>query len=190
MRRCGRFPETGSLTLYPLADATWEERAVCNFFDQYTIRCDDTDEYMGHLDFLPVLYARCGEFDTGAGASPASSLRCAVDATALLTLANMINAPPLATKARQGYGKALHGLRQALSSPVQAVQDETFVVVVLLSLFEDIAGERHGLFSSHTAGFELLMQLRGESQLYHHRGRRLFNFAYAHTVSPLYHLTA
>jgi hypothetical protein len=85
-------------------------------------------------------------------------------------------------KARQGYGNALRGLREALASPDSAVKDETFASVMLLSLYEDISGERNGLFSSHTAGFELLMKLRGESQLGHRRGRDMFNFAYAHTV--------
>jgi hypothetical protein len=87
-------------------------------------------------------------------------------------------------KARQGYGKAIRGLRAALASPDQAVKDETFASVVLLSLFEDITGERNGLFSSHTAGFEFLMKLRGEDQLGHQRGRDLFGFAYTHTVCP------
>ncbi len=73
-------------------------------------------------------------------------------------------------------------LRAALASPDQAVKDETFASVVLLSLFEDITGERNGLFSSHTAGFEFLMKLRGEDQLGNQRGRDMFNFAYTHTV--------
>lgn len=91
-------------------------------------------------------------------------------------------------KARRGYGNALRGLREALASPDSAVKDETFASVMLLSLYEDISGERNGLYSSHTAGFEFLMKLRGESQLGHRRGRDMFNFAYAHTVcSDLIH---
>ena len=77
---------------------------------------------------------------------------------------------------------ALRGLRRALTSLEQAVRDETFATMVLLSLFEDITGERKGLVSSHTAGFEILMKLRGEAQLGNAQGRDLFSFAYAHTV--------
>lgn len=77
---------------------------------------------------------------------------------------------------------ALRALREALQSRTQAVQDETFAAVVLLALFEDITGERNGLSSSHTVGIELLMKMRGESQLGHQLGRDLFSYAYAHTV--------
>lgn len=138
---------------------------------------------MGHLEYLPPLYARCAEVSSQSEISPPSTcLRWAVDATALMTLANVAHAPPLMIKARQGYGKAIRSLRAAMASPDQAVKDETFASVVLLSLFEDITGERNGLFSSHTAGFEFLMKLRGEDQLGNQRGRDMFNFAYTHTV--------
>lgn len=167
-----------TLTLYSPADATWEQRALCFFFDQYTIKADEDG---GHLDYLPPLYAR--EVGQSSGLTP-SCLKWAVDATALMTLANAKNAPLLMNKARQGYGKALRGLQEALASPVHAVRDETFASVVLLSLYEDISGERNGLFSSHTAGFEFLMKLRGEGQMDHQRGRDMFNFAYTHTVCP------
>lgn len=97
-------------------------------------------------------------------------------------MGNEAKVPGLALKARQSYGMALRGLREALQTQTQAVQDETFAALVLLSLFEDITGERNGLSSSHTAGFELLMKLRGESQLGNQLGRDLFSYAYAHTV--------
>lgn len=180
-RRRGDPTEDLTLTLHRIADSTWEERAVCYFFDQYTVNADH-EEGMGHLEYLPPLYARAGEIGHMGTGSPAACLRRAVDATALMTLANASHAPQLMIKARQGYGKALRGLREALSSPDSAVKDETFASVMLLSLFEDITGERNGLLSSHTAGFEFLMKLRGKSQLDHQRGRDMFNFAYAHTV--------
>jgi hypothetical protein len=150
---------------------------LCYFFDQYTIKADEDG---GHMDYLPPLYAR--EIGRPSSESTTSCLRWAVDATALMTLANAKNAPSLMNKARQGYGKALSGLQAALASPAHAVKDETFASVVLLSLYEDITGERNGLFSSHTAGFEFLMKLRGEGQMDHQRGRDMFNFAYTHTV--------
>ncbi|KAJ5822514.1 hypothetical protein N7447_004854 [Penicillium robsamsonii] len=166
-----------ALTLYAPADSTWEQRALCYFFDQYTIKADCEDG--GHLDYLPPLYAR--ELGRQSGESPYSCLRSAVDATALMTLANAKNAPSLMTKARQRYGRALRGLQEALASPANAVKDETFASVVLLSLYEDISGERNGLFSSHTAGFEFLTKLRGNTQIYHKRGRDMLTFAYIHT---------
>ncbi|KAJ5666394.1 uncharacterized protein N7477_008842 [Penicillium maclennaniae] len=170
-----------TLSLHRIADATWEDRALCYFFDQYTVADNNEEGIGGHLEYLPPLYARAAKIESTAKGSPAACLRLAVDATALMTLANSSNAPPLMIKARHEYGKALRGLREALASPDSAVKDETFASVMLLSLYEDISGERNGLFSSHTAGFEFLMKLRGEGQLNHRRGRAMFNFAYAHT---------
>lgn len=168
------------LTLHPIADATWQERAVCYFFDQYTITAA-SEEGMGHLEYMPSLYSEVSR--SRDNLSPAAScLRWALEATSLMTLANVAHAPPLVLKARQGYARALRFLQESLLTREEAVKDETFASVVLLSLFEDITGERNGLFSSHTAGFEHLMKLRGEEQLHTQRGREMFNFAWTHTV--------
>ncbi|KAJ5113725.1 hypothetical protein N7456_002259 [Penicillium angulare] len=166
---------SSSLSLIHMADSTWQERAVCYFFDQYIIN-PEFEDGMGHLDYLPGLYT---QLNRGKTASPC--LSWAVEATALMALGNVSKAPQLITKARRGYGKALSSLRGALDSPTEALQDETFASVVILSLFEDVSGERNGLYSSHTAGFEFLMKLRGEGQLNNRQGRDMFNFAYAHT---------
>lgn len=169
-----------SLSLISMADATWQDRAICFFFDQFIIPPNQDNE-MRHLDYLPTLYSQLGQ---GKSVQSSSCLSWAVEATALMTFGNVVRAPQLITKARQGYGKALRTLREALSSPTEALRDETFASVVVLSLFEDVTGERNGLFSSHTAGFEFLVKLRGEGQLKTHQGRDLFNFAYTHTVRP------
>ncbi|KAJ5598714.1 hypothetical protein N7537_008798 [Penicillium hordei] len=179
-RRAGshaKHHDKAALTLYSPTDSSWEQRALCYFFDQYTIKADAEDG--GHLEYVPGLYAR--DLGRQSGESPSSCLRWAVEATALMTLANAKNAPPLMNKARQGYGRALRGLQEALSSPINAVKDETFASVVLLSLYEDISGERNGLFSWHTAGFQFLTKLRGSTLVDHPHGRDMLNFAYAHT---------
>lgn len=170
-----------TVSVRQLADSTWEERAICFFFDQYTCS-SDAGQCISHLGFLPSLYALCRDVGEKECSASSASLRLAVDATALVTLSNEIREPSLIVKARYLYGMALQRLRQALESRTQAVRDETLASVVLLSMFEDITGERNGLASSHTVGLELLMKLRGVSQFCHAQGRDLFNFAYAHTV--------
>ncbi|KNG80645.1 Zn(II)2Cys6 transcription factor [Aspergillus nomiae NRRL 13137] len=165
------------LILPLVADSTWEERAVCHFFDQFTCV---SDEALNHLGFLPSLYATCR--DSRPDDPVSSCLKLATEAAALITLSNHMKAPPLLLKARGYYGLALHGLRRLLGTRSQAVKDETFATMVILSIFEDIAGERNGLYSSHTKGFGLLMAMRGESQLSHAQGRDLFICAYAHTL--------
>jgi hypothetical protein len=168
------------LLLHQVADSTWEERAVCYFFDQFTVG-DTPSECLNYLGFLPSLYATCR--DSGQDRLVSSCLRLAVEATSLITLSNRMKASPLLLKARGYYGMALHELRHILESRSQAVKDETFATMLVLSYFEDISGERNGLASSHTKGFGLLMKLRGEGQLSHAQGRDLFICAYAHTVS-------
>lgn len=179
--RRGNRTQEHSLTTIQIADSTWEHRALCYFFDQYTISAEFEDG-MSHLEYVPNLYARALELNDRDWKASSSCLRYAVDATSLMTFANISNAPQFAMKARQGYGKALRNLRDALAEPSTAVQDDTFAAVVLLSLYEDISGERNGLYSSHTAGFEFLMKIRGEGQLESQMGRDMFNFAFTHTV--------
>ena len=169
------------MSLFQIADSTWEDRAICYFFDQYT-GSDEMTTGVSHLGFLPDLYAICREQGEQQEGSASSCLLRAVDATALMALGNESKVPFLTVRARNNYGQAIRELRQALYSRTQAVKDETFATLAILSLFEDIAGERNGLSSSHRVGFELLMKLRGASQLGHQRGRDLFNFAYTHTV--------
>lgn len=187
---------------FPVADSTWEERAICYFFDQFT-ETYETDDAPGHLPYLPALYARSQEAAVGVpvgGAPPRgartgitsikddcscsarSCLRWAVDATSLITLGNRIKSTELTIRARRRYGLALQGLRNALTSSVEATKDETFAAVVLMCLFEDIAGERNGLSSSHTVGLEVLMQLRGRSQFGRREGSDLFLHGYTHMV--------
>lgn len=181
----GRKQEPSILSLYGMAASTWEERAICFFFDQFTTY-DGSSIGVSHLGFLPDLYAHCLKHDGQEASTSASScLRRAVDAAALMALRNETKAQFLAVRARNNYGMALRGLRKVLYSRAQAVKDETFASLAILSMFEDIAGERNGLSSSHRVGFELLMKLRGADQLGHQQGRDLFSFAYTHTVSSL-----
>ncbi|KAL7653855.1 hypothetical protein ACMYSQ_008529 [Aspergillus niger] len=172
----GKDLQKTTLSAYQISDATWEERAICYFFDQFTIVECNAFGGMGHLGFLPSLYADCRDQNVG---NPASmSLRLAVDATALMALSNRVNVPGVVTQARYRFGLALRRLQEALDLPLEAAKDETFATLVILSLFEDISGDRHGLTSAHTVGFEALTRLRGESQLGHAAGLDMFKYAY------------
>lgn len=170
-----------TLSLHKLSDCSWDERAICYFFDQYTTY-DGSAIGVSHLGFLPSLYKQCQE-QHNQGDMASIGLRRAVDATALMSLGNEAKMPSLIVRARNKYGSALRDLRSALGLRAQAVKDETLATLAVLAMFEDITGERNGLSSSHTVGFAALMKLRGSSQLEYQRGRDLFNFAYTHTAS-------
>ncbi|KAL1966088.1 hypothetical protein VTN77DRAFT_4836 [Rasamsonia byssochlamydoides] len=171
------FSENTSLVSRPryLADATWEDRALCYFFDQYTIP-KKYDGAPGILESIPALYMLCRENE--AAGSPSSCLRWSVNAVALSAFAREANAPHLDLQARKRYGMALHGLHVALSSPTEAAKDETLASILLLAIFEDINGERRGLQSSHTAGFELFVMFHSQRRLDGKYSRCLFHFAY------------
>ncbi|KAJ9208907.1 transcriptional regulator family: Fungal Specific TF [Paecilomyces variotii] len=178
-------PTIGTVPTH-LADSTWEERALCHFFDQYTV-ISDPEQHFHHLGFLPGLYALSKQ---NANVDRAcSSLRWAVEATALSSLANRMRIPPLVVKARQVHGNALRSVNAALRSPSTAVRDETLAAVVLLSLFEDINGERSNLASSHGVGLHLLMKLRGEGQLRAGRGRSLLSYAFRQVQTDMLNMS-
>ncbi|GAM37561.1 hypothetical protein TCE0_024r07581 [Talaromyces pinophilus] len=158
-----------------LADASMDDRALCYFFDQYTTQ-RTPDSLPGALESIPLLYVLCRENEVAG--SPSSCLRWAVEAAALTSYANESHNRHLALKARQRYGLALHGLKEALSMPVEKVQDSTLATILLLVIFEDINGERAQLESSHTAGLELVARLHTYRRLDGKYSRCLFNFAY------------
>jgi hypothetical protein len=162
-----------------LAESSMEDRALCYFFDQYTIPETPTGA-PGVLESIPPLYVLCRENEVAG--HPSSCLRWAVDAAALSSFAHEANDPDLALKARQKYGMALQSLQGTLSSPVEKVQDGTLAAILLLVLFEDINGERTTLQSSHTAGLELFARLHKHRRLDGKYSRCLFNFAYTQLV--------
>ncbi|KAK4910331.1 hypothetical protein LTR66_017439 [Elasticomyces elasticus] len=101
-----------------------------------------------------------------------------MDAAAFASMANHANVSSLAVHARKKYGQALKHLNIALSSVQDAVRDETMGAIVLLMLFEDINSERQSLMSTHVAGIQYLLKLRGVQQLGDPATRSLFHFAF------------
>ncbi|EED15521.1 C6 transcription factor, putative [Talaromyces stipitatus ATCC 10500] len=166
-----------ALTTKPrwLADVSMDDRALCYFFDQYTTQ-RTPDSLPGALESIPLLYVLCRENEVAG--SPSSCLRWAVEAAALTSYANEAHDRHLAFQARQRYGLALQGLKEALSMPVEKMQDSTLATILLLVIFEDINGERTQLESSHTAGLELVARLHTYRRLDSKYSRCLFNFAY------------
>ncbi|KAH8705755.1 hypothetical protein BGW36DRAFT_17807 [Talaromyces proteolyticus] len=158
-----------------LAEASMEDRALCYFFDQYTIPETPTGA-PGVLESIPPLYVLCRENQVAG--HPESCLRWAVEAAALSSFAHEASDHSLALKAREKYGMALYSLKTTLEESVEKVQDGTLAAILLLVLFEDINGERTTLQSSHTAGLELFAQLHKHRRLDGKYSRCLFNFAY------------
>lgn len=161
-----------------LLDSSWEYHGHCYFLDQFTLPVEP-DGSPGPLDSIPMLYTLCQRNQAGA---PIESLRAAMDAAAFASMANHANVSSLAIQARKNYGQALKHLNIALSSVQDAVRDETMGAIVLLMLFEDINSERQSLMSTHVAGIQYLLKLRGVQQLGDPATRSLFHFAFTQMV--------
>ncbi|KAJ5325495.1 uncharacterized protein N7506_008597 [Penicillium brevicompactum] len=137
-----------------LLDSSWEYHGHCYFLDQFTLPIEP-DGSPEPLDSIPMLYTLCQRNQAGA---PMESLRAAMDAAAFASMANHANVSSLAVQARKKYGQALKHLNIALSS-VQEL-------------------ERQSLMSTHVAGIQYLLKLRGVQQLGDPATRSLFHFAF------------
>lgn len=113
------------------------------------------------------------------------ALRAAIEAVGMAGISNIFYAPDVASKSKEQYGRALAATMQALSHPVEAVADTTFVTVILLGLFEFMTIENwdhYRSWAAHIKGAMALLQLRGQEQFNYERGRQLFKQLRSHIL--------
>jgi hypothetical protein len=104
-------------------------------------------------------------------------LLASINAVGLASFAHSVHAPELMVRARQDYILALRLTHLALRSPVEAKKDSTLFAVMILSVFETIAGtSEHSLvaWTEHIQGAAAIIKLRGLDQFKTDTGRRLF----------------
>ena len=70
------------------------------------------------------------------GDLPSNMLRAAIEAVGMAGISNVSYAPHIAAISRKRYQGALAAMKQALSDPVEAVADTTFMTVIVLGLYE------------------------------------------------------
>ena len=110
---------SSSLTASP------EDQAACYFFSNYVL---NTSRFRkGYMEYLPRLYGKN---------SPDSPLAQIVTSLGMAGLANVRNAPEAKAVSTYKYASALHGVNAMLRDPARAADDETLIVVLLLSLYE------------------------------------------------------
>ncbi|VUC22736.1 unnamed protein product [Clonostachys rosea] len=134
------------------------------------------------LDFFMCSFIYASPFDTylpqlyGVKHSTQAVLP-AIHAAAFATFAQRTRDDELMKKARSSYATALLHTNKSLSSPKNAVLDETLVSVLLLGLFEAIVfkgGQSPESWTAHTLGAVHLLRLRRADQFRSKTARQLF----------------
>ena len=104
-------------------------------------------------------------------------LLASISAVGLASYANLVHGPQLLNRARMDYVKALRLTNAALRSPTEVRKDSTLFSVIILSIFEMVAGaNEHSLeaWTEHINGASALLKLRGPNQFRTKAGQQLF----------------
>ncbi|ORY13038.1 hypothetical protein BCR34DRAFT_562645 [Clohesyomyces aquaticus] len=136
------------------------------FFANYT--CDEPPLSKEYITWLMQMYTE---------GNNNYALRASVEAAGMAGLSNIFDAPDIASKSKEHYGRALAATNRALSNPVEASTDMTLAAVTFLGLFEFVTIENwdhYGSWAAHIEGAAALLQLRGEEQFSYERGGQLY----------------
>lgn len=104
-------------------------------------------------------------------------LLASINAVGLASFSHSVHAPELMVRASRDYVLALRLTNIALRSPTEAKKDSTLFAVMVLSVFETIAGTSNPslvAWIEHINGAAALIKLRGREQFKTAAGRRLF----------------
>lgn len=148
-------------SLVPMA----EDLATGFFYINHVYRGDRTN---GHFGFVPALYAE---------QSCAQHLKSSMIAVGLAGFANTVRSPELSMKARASYVTALRLINQGLRDPNSATKDSLLLSIMMLSIYETVAGNSQKslkAWTEHINGAATLIKLRGVAQFRTKAGVRLF----------------
>jgi hypothetical protein len=140
---------------------TLEQRARC-FFAAKSVMWNPSFDLVGSL---------CSQ------TSGDEHLLASINAVGLASFANSIHMPDLMFRARQDYVLALRLTNAALRSPTEVKKDTTLFSVMILSIFETIAGNTSDslvAWTEHINGAAALIKLRGPEQFKTEAGQRMF----------------
>ena len=135
-----------------------DERAIGWFFAEYVV------DQAGYINGSSVR-----NIDT--------SLLTTMKAVGLAGLACNQRASGLLIESKKLYVSAMHRINKALKNPIEATKDSTLLAILLLSIFETVAGcgqRSIATWSQHINGAVALLRLRGPEQLKTQLGLRLF----------------
>ena len=105
------------------------------------------------------------------------NLLSSIKAVGLAGVSNVTKAPALMVEASKQYVTAVRHLNAALQSPVEVKKDTTLMAVMILGIFETLAGRSENslvAWAAHLNGAAALIKIRGPEQMKTVAGRRLF----------------
>lgn len=104
-------------------------------------------------------------------------LMASMYAVGLASFSNHVHSPELTSRARRGYVTALRLTNAALRSPIEARKDSTLFAIMILGIYETVAGTNAQsvlAWTSHVNGSAALVEFRGIEQFNSEAGQRLF----------------
>ncbi|KAE8444870.1 hypothetical protein EG329_014118 [Mollisiaceae sp. DMI_Dod_QoI] len=113
------------------------------------------------------------------------TLQAAITAAGLAGHATKTKSSPLMARARKEYAIALRKINAALRSPVEALKDRTLLSIIIVAIFENIAGAKQlslKEWTEHINGAATLIKLRGRDQLKRRSSLGLFMHATSHVL--------
>jgi Fungal specific transcription factor domain len=140
------------------------EQATAFFLSNFVLGADGPTE--GHLE-------RILQIDYEADEHLLASMR----AVGFAGLSGSFHDPALLRDARKNYITAVERTNVAIRSPDQVKQDSTLLAVLILGLFEKVAGgdrESSAGYEYHVKGAAAILKVRGREQLNSPEGRRIF----------------
>ncbi|KAH8810895.1 hypothetical protein F5884DRAFT_668441 [Xylogone sp. PMI_703] len=155
---------------------TLDQRSRDFFCTHYVLQGPGLSSEFYHAASLDMLMS---------GADKDEHLLYSIRAVGLAMFSNSVQEPRLLQEARKNYIRALHLTNRALALSSSAKTDSTLFAVIILSIFETLAGcseDSLAAWTRHIEGAALLVGLRGPNQFATAPGRRLF----FHVVSNLF----
>ncbi|EFX05235.1 c6 zinc finger domain containing protein [Grosmannia clavigera kw1407] len=151
---------------------SFRERGTAYFFSRYVTI--DENALHQRFDFIYDIWkpgpATCD--------SQMDAVMASMAAVGLGGLSQLTHSKEIFSSARESYGTALRLVNAALKDPEEAVKDTTMLCVLILGVFEMMAGPGKITMKAwyeHINGAVVLAKLRGTSQLRTNAGIRMFN---------------
>ena len=153
------------LSIMPNLTPTIDERAVNFFFSNHVVGVDlPSRGFIDHMQAHP-------DYDLN------NNLLSSIKAVGLAGVSTVTKAPGLMVEASKQYVTAVRHLNAALQSPVEVKKDSTLMAVMILGIFESLAGRSENAlvaWAAHLKGAAALIKLRGPEQMKTITGRRLY----------------
>ena len=165
------WPATPRVATTYTLNPTFQERGTAYFFSRYVTVVENGCHQ--RFDFVYDVWKP----HSLAPERPTDGVSASMTAVGLVGLGNMTRSSEIMEAARKSYGTALRLTNLALRSPNEATKDTTMLSVLILSLFEMLAGSNPKTMKAwqgHVNGAIALANVRGDNQFQTPGGAKMF----------------